>query len=600
MSDIRFNQWFHNSGTGGVSQDSAGHVGIGTTVPTHVNALTNNNSILHVGIVSCNTLNSSRIEGTIDDWIVHEGDTNTKFGFPAADTYAVETAGQQNVQIDGTRTLLTSPSGSDTKVRLQHQGNSGYGEVTLDRSVNAFIIDNDPTNAGNNGTYFSVKNKGTESLRIDASGNVLIGDSAGQIGKLSTLGTGNHISAIRHSTDASSANFIFAKYRGSRSSPSVVANGDALGNLSWYGYNGSSIIKAADITAKTNGTVDGSNMTTDLIFSTTSGNTNTERLRITSAGDIGLGGITTPLWTTGGGMHLNDNYGIGFGNGGSGRPDFQIVTTGGATLDLRCGFGGDTADITIGTDGTVTIPAVAGTNTNSYLPVLFQTSAGVIEGGSGLTYNPGGDSFQVNGLTISQGGINGNASQLLLTCANHSSTCHIAVGSIVNIKNQATFTNNAASAKTAARFENLTNNGAADCRVQVATYSNGGADPFIHFDAGGSNMIVGNKYGGTTNNKLILGAGDSPSGTVKGFTIDGNGHVAPTANNTYDLGSSGNRWRNLYVNDLQLSNEAKQETGGNDVDGTWGDYTIQEGEEDLFLINNRSGKKYKFNLTEVS
>ena len=39
---------------------------------------------------------------------------------------------------------------------------------------------------------------------------------------------------------------------------------------------------------------------------------------------------------------------------------------------------------------------------------------------------------------------------------------------------------------------------------------------------------------------------------------------------------------------------------GNSVDGTWGDYTMQEGENDLFLINNRNGKKYKFNLTEVS
>ena len=28
--------------------------------------------------------------------------------------------------------------------------------------------------------------------------------------------------------------------------------------------------------------------------------------------------------------------------------------------------------------------------------------------------------------------------------------------------------------------------------------------------------------------------------------------------------------------------------------------TIQEGESDLFLINKRNGKKYKFNLTEVS
>ena len=70
----------------------------------------------------------------------------------------------------------------------------------------------------------------------------------------------------------------------------------------------------------------------------------------------------------------------------------------------------------------------------------------------------------------------------------------------------------------------------------------------------------------------------------------------PNADNSVDLGSSSYRWRNLYTTDLQLSNEGKT----NDVDGTWGNYTIQEGESDLFLINNRSGKKYKFNLTEVS
>ena len=46
---------------------------------------------------------------------------------------------------------------------------------------------------------------------------------------------------------------------------------------------------------------------------------------------------------------------------------------------------------------------------------------------------------------------------------------------------------------------------------------------------------------------------------------------------------------------MQLSNEGSQ----NDVDGTWGNYTIQEGETDLFLINRRTGKKYKFMLEEV-
>ena len=80
------------------------------------------------------------------------------------------------------------------------------------------------------------------------------------------------------------------------------------------------------------------------------------------------------------------------------------------------------------------------------------------------------------------------------------------------------------------------------------------------------------------------------------FRIEHDGHVLPSSNNAYDLGSTGYRWRNVYTNDLHLSNEGHS----NDVDGSWGDWTIQEGESDLFLKNNRSGKKYKFNLTEVS
>ena len=72
--------------------------------------------------------------------------------------------------------------------------------------------------------------------------------------------------------------------------------------------------------------------------------------------------------------------------------------------------------------------------------------------------------------------------------------------------------------------------------------------------------------------------------------------IRPETNNSYDLGTSSYRWRNIYTNDLHLSNVGHS----NDVDGTWGDWTIQEGESDLFLKNNRSGKKYKFNLMEIS
>ena len=82
----------------------------------------------------------------------------------------------------------------------------------------------------------------------------------------------------------------------------------------------------------------------------------------------------------------------------------------------------------------------------------------------------------------------------------------------------------------------------------------------------------------------------SPAGVVKSRGQQ------PQADNSYDLGSTSLRWRNIYTNDLHLSNEGHS----NDVDGSWGNWTIQEGESDLFLKNNRSGKKYKFNLTEVS
>jgi hypothetical protein len=67
-------------------------------------------------------------------------------------------------------------------------------------------------------------------------------------------------------------------------------------------------------------------------------------------------------------------------------------------------------------------------------------------------------------------------------------------------------------------------------------------------------------------------------------TITGN--ILPEANGTRDLGSSTYRWSTIYTSDLSLNNGI-------------GDWTIVEGEDDLFLYNNKKGKVYKFALTEV-
>ena len=119
---------------------------------------------------------------------------------------------------------------------------------------------------------------------------------------------------------------------------------------------------------------------------------------------------------------------------------------------------------------------------------------------------------------------------------------------------------------------------------------------------GASGAIPTLKAGGSNTDIALeaVGAGGwvelKTTGTARWRVKGTDGHFYPVVNNTYDIGTSSERVRNIYTNDLHLSNEGSS----NDVDGTWGDWTIQEGESDLFLKNNRSGKKYKFNLTEVS
>ena len=115
--------------------------------------------------------------------------------------------------------------------------------------------------------------------------------------------------------------------------------------------------------------------------------------------------------------------------------------------------------------------------------------------------------------------------------------------------------------------------------------------------AGGINVtgiVTANSFKGDGSQLTGISAGLPTSGGTLTGTLNSQ-HILPSTDDTYNLGSASKRWANIYTNDLKLSNEGKS----NDVDGTWGSYIIQEGESDLFLINNRNGKKYKFNLTEV-
>ena len=102
---------------------------------------------------------------------------------------------------------------------------------------------------------------------------------------------------------------------------------------------------------------------------------------------------------------------------------------------------------------------------------------------------------------------------------------------------------------------------------------------------------------GTNVVDITADLGDITAGDVTSGSITATGNIVPGANDTYDLGASGNVWRNIYTGDLHLSNKFKEK--GNIVDGTKGNWTLQEGQDDIFMINNISGEKFKIKLDKI-
>ena len=135
---------------------------------------------------------------------------------------------------------------------------------------------------------------------------------------------------------------------------------------------------------------------------------------------------------------------------------------------------------------------------------------------------------------------------------------------------------------------NLSVYDASNAGVEIKTGTSGQSSVFFTDTADGNIGMIGYYH---TDDSMFFRINDAER-----LLIDSSGHITPGADDTQDFGSASKRWRNIYTGDLQLSNEGSS----NDVDGTWGKYTIQEGEEELFIINRRTGKKFKFVLEEVN
>jgi hypothetical protein len=141
---------------------------------------------------------------------------------------------------------------------------------------------------------------GSTRATVDSSGRLLVGTStarsvAGVTGGFHLAGTGadSCLNVSRYSANTGPAILQFGKSRGtSDGSYTIVSNGDQLGSISFAGADGTDLNSiAANIAASVDGTPGANDMPGRLVFSTTADGASfpTERMRISSAGDVGIG-----------------------------------------------------------------------------------------------------------------------------------------------------------------------------------------------------------------------------------------------------------------------------------------------------------------------
>jgi hypothetical protein len=143
----------------------------------------------------------------------------------------------------------------------------------------------------------------TERARIDGSGRLLVGTSsarsvgAGSFGVFEVERAGIAIAKITTNENSSEPSyFILGKSRGTTTGGSaVVQSGDRLGEIRFAGGDGTDLISlGASIQAAVDGTPGTDDMPGRLVFNTTADGaaSPTERMRITSSGNVGIGTVT--------------------------------------------------------------------------------------------------------------------------------------------------------------------------------------------------------------------------------------------------------------------------------------------------------------------
>jgi hypothetical protein len=233
------------------------------------------------------------------------GTTDNGLYSPGADQVAVATNGTGRLFVDASGNVGVGTSSVNALLEVNNstaggevqriEGNyDGSGSVTLTNwrraggSVAAALKYNDDSSPlcmsiGTTTSHeFRIRTADTDAITIDASQRVGIGTSSP---------TGTSVAANFYSYGADNSQFVIGAARGTVASPTTLNSSDTIGGVYFRGHDGTSFKTGAQIQAQIDGITPSSDLPSRLVFSTTADGASspTERLRITSAGLVGIG-----------------------------------------------------------------------------------------------------------------------------------------------------------------------------------------------------------------------------------------------------------------------------------------------------------------------
>jgi hypothetical protein len=298
-------------------------VGIGLASPT---------TSLHVYHASANGVAVFESGDTIAN--IAFKDNSTGSAPPAiggvADDLKIITGDANRITVLSTGNVGVGTESPGLPLHIKHSTSNGILKVESgDSNCGITIADNSgqvSVRAIGNELTLNTSSSETERMRIDSSGRLLIGTTTNTFtsvgsSRLQVSGTGADtagINLIRTSNDGGGAYLQFTKNRGS-----ATQSGDTCGGISWMGHDGTDVESyLAQIRVLAGATATSNAMTGDILFETAnSSSVTSERMRIDSSGNVGIGttspdGLLSIKGTTDTYFYLqNDSTGTASGNG---------------------------------------------------------------------------------------------------------------------------------------------------------------------------------------------------------------------------------------------------------------------------------------------